>query len=160
MPEKLIRNHGGAIVVLTLLSLLPGCAREIRVHGYDKASLDALAPYNPVYTLDNNGRVIDLKLENKQLDDAAFDELAKLTALRALSLYGSSVTDHRLEKLISIGQLKQLGLGRTEITDDGLAHLAELPNLRHLWVSRGESVSDAAVAQLRAHNANLVVHRQ
>ncbi|HEX7377817.1 MAG TPA: hypothetical protein VF278_11925 [Pirellulales bacterium] len=72
---------------MALLSLLPGCAREIRVHDYDKASLDALMPYKPVYTLDNNGRVIDLKLENKQLDDDAFDELAKLTALRAEPLW-------------------------------------------------------------------------
>src|SRR6185437_5991250 len=82
-----------------------GCKREVTLHSYDKAAMEAIKQYAPEYVLDNNGRVVELKLENKQLDDAVFEQLSALTALRALSLYGSSVPDAGLEKLQAVGQL-------------------------------------------------------
>ncbi|HQU41747.1 MAG TPA: hypothetical protein PK867_03000, partial [Pirellulales bacterium] len=81
------------MAVLTVIASATGCRREITIHPYDKAPLDSLQKYEPERKLDDNGRVIELKLENKQLDDEAFDQLGKLTALRTLSLYGSSFTD-------------------------------------------------------------------
>lgn len=137
----------------------PSCGREITPHAYDKAALEALVQYKPEYKLDYNGRVIELKLENKQLDDAAFENLGKLTALQTLSLYGSSVTDAGLEKLQSVGQLEALGLGATPVTDKGLSHLAGLPRLRWLWLNGDSGITRKGVETLKESLPDLVVYR-
>jgi len=119
--------------------------------------MEAIKQYAPEYVLDNNGRVVELKLENKQLDDAVFEQLSALTALRALSLYGSSVPDAGLEKLQAVGQLQAVGLGATPITDKGLSHLAKLPQLRWLWLNGHTGVTPTGVADLKQALPDLTV---
>jgi len=136
-----------------------GCRREPTLHAYDKVPIAALGRFAPDYKLDSNGRVVELRLENKQLDDAAFENLSKLTALQTLSLYGSAVTDARLEELETIGQLQALGLGATAITDEGLSHLPHLPRLRWLWLSGNRNITWKGVRDLKKALPDLVVYR-
>lgn len=151
-----------ALRVLALCALCTcasGCRNQIVLHNYDKAPLDALNKFEPEYRLDDNGRVVEIKLEHKQLDVAAFDQLGNLRALQVLSLYGSSVTDADLIKLQSVGQLEALGLGATAVTDSGLAHLAELPKLHWLWLNGTHRVTAKGVADLKNALPQLIVYR-
>lgn len=134
-----------------------GCSPEMTLHAYDKAPMQALEKYAPEYVLDNNGRVVRLKLERKQLDAAAFENLSNLTALRGLSLHGSTIPDTGLERLQNIGQLRSLGLGATALTDRGLSHLTKLPRLRWLWVSGARGFTREGVEHLKRAKPRLVV---
>lgn len=149
-----------SLTITTLLIAVfavAGCKGEITLHSYDKAAIEALEKYAPERVLDNNGRVVELKLENKQLDEAAFEQLSKLTALRTLSLYGSSFSDASLESLEVVGQLQAIGLGATPVTDKGLSHLAKLPGLRFLWLNSRTAVTPKGIAELKKALPELTV---
>lgn len=145
-----------AIVLLTVINLA-GCKREITLHSYDKAAIEALEKYAPERVLDNNGRVVELKLENKELDEAAFEQLRKLTAMRTLSLYGSTFSDASLEKLQDVGQLQAIGLGATPVTDKGLSYLAKLPGLHYMWLNGRTGVTPQGIADLKKALPELTV---
>jgi len=148
-----------SIAALLVAALaVTGCGARITIHAYDKAAMETLKEYAPEYKLDNNGRVVELKLENKQLDDTAFEQLGKLTALQGLSLYGSAFSDAGLEKLQAVGQLRALGLGATAVTDKGLAHLAALPQLRWLWLNGQQRVTQQGVEDLKQALPDLDVY--
>lgn len=111
-----------------------GCKGSTKVPS-DAEALAALEAYSPSAELDDAGRVLTLKLEGTQVDDAALDAVARMPELKSLSLYGSSVTDAGLAKLAAAANLEGLGLGKTAVTRRGLAHLERLPALRWVWVT-------------------------
>ena len=136
-----------------------GCRKTPRLSRADRASLDALASYNPTYELDNQGRIIDLKLEGQHVDDRALEQVARLDALKHLSLYGASVSDKGLAKLRQ-NQLEALGLGGTRVTDQGLAHLEKMSSLRWLWVSRNDKITSKRLEGLQKALPGLTVYLQ
>jgi len=123
----------------------------------DEAALNALEPYDPVYKLNSEGRVVGLRLEGRRIPASVLDEACKLTELTELSLYAASISDDDLEKLQSLKNLRGLGLGATAITNKGLAHLEKLPALRWIWLpkalvpSPGLEALKTAIPELTAY---------
>jgi hypothetical protein len=111
---------------------------------------ESLGPFNPESKSGGDGRVVELKLEGKQVTDAALDEVRKLPELRSLSLYGSSVTDAGLARLAEATKLEALGLGQTKVTRQGLAHQERLPSLRRVWVTEGPKLTAKDIDDFKA----------
>lgn len=154
------RRPPSTIVAAVLLAMAGGCQRELGLDVYDKAPMEALQPLGPVYKLDADGRVSELTIENKQIDEAAFDQISKLTALRGLNLYGSSFPEPALAKLQELGRLQGMRLGKTPLTDAGLEYLAKVPKLRWLGLRENPGISDGAVKQLEKARPGLKVFRR
>jgi hypothetical protein len=72
----------------------------------------------------------------KKVSDEGMKEIAKLTNLNSLYLYGTNVTDAGLNELLALKNLTTLNLGYTKVTDTGLIELAKLKNLKTLDISR------------------------
>jgi hypothetical protein len=158
-PARRLYRLGWA-AVLTLAPVTLGCGRGPQLSAEDQAAVEALKPYSAVYKLDNNGRVIDLKLEGKRVPPQTLDDVRLLTELRQLSLYGAPLTDDCLAKIKGMPQLQGLGLGNTPITDQALAHLERIPNLRWLWLSKKGKVTAERVEQLKKAVPGLTVYLQ
>ncbi len=148
------------LVALGLSLLLFGCGRGPELSATDQAAIEALKPYSAVYKLDNNGRVIDLKLEGRHVRPQALNEVRTLTELRQLSLYGASLTDDCLARIKGLSRLEGLGLGDTPISDQALAHLERMPSLRCLWLSKKGKVTAERVEQLKKALPGLTVYLQ
>jgi len=122
--------------------------------------MESLKAYNPVYQLNNNGRVIHLALDGKHVGAAALEQVRHLTELRCLSLYGASVTDESLANLKGLRQLEQLGLAATPITDKALNHLEKMACLCEIWLPRKGNLTPKRVARLQQALPGLDVHWQ
>jgi hypothetical protein len=125
----------------------------------DEKVLLALDYYDPVYQVDEDGRVIKLHLVWRHLPDSVLAEIGKLAELRNIDLACSTVTDDGLAHLQGLQKLSGLGLGGTKITDNGLAHLEKLQSLRYLWLPKN-SVTQAGVEQLKEARPDLSVYLQ
>jgi hypothetical protein len=136
------------LLLVASLGVGAGCSRK-PADPSDAQTLEALAVYNPNPTVDDRGRVVELKLEGPQVDDGALEHVAKFSELKTLSLYGSSITDEGLAMLRDARRLEALGLGKTKVTRRGLIHLERLPALRWLWVSHGSGLTAAQVEDFK-----------
>jgi hypothetical protein len=125
----------------------------------DEKVLLALDCYDPMYQIDENGRVIKLRLIWGHLPVSALAEVGKLTELQSIDLAFSTVNDECLAQLENLHQLRTLGLGGTEITDKGLLHLEKLPSLQYLWAPK-QSVTSAGVERLKEARPDLNVYLQ
>jgi len=82
-------------------------------------------------------------------------ELAQLTNLEQLSLWGKGVTDVGAKSLSKCTKLRELTFRGSDLTDIGLDTLSQLPDLRLLELDRGaESVTPAGVARFRERLPN------
>ncbi len=89
-----------------------------------------------------------LLLNNKPVTDTGVEHIAKLTALKRLSLLGCRVTNEGLAHLASLASLTDLDLGRNQgVSDEGLPYLTGLP-LTKLNLG-GTAVSDAGAEHLK-----------
>jgi hypothetical protein len=143
----MIRHKGLCGVVLLLgvgLLALGGCNKKPK-ESPDAPVLEALAAYGPKPVVNEQGRVVELKLEGPRVDDGALEHVKNLPELKSLSLYESSVTDGGLAKLAESNRLESLGLGKTAVTRRGLAHLERLPALRWVWVTEGKGLTAAQI---------------
>jgi hypothetical protein len=136
-----------------------GCKRAVGTDSNDKLVLEKLAPFNPVHKTDNNGYVIEIKLEGSHVTDEALVHVKELMDLRSLSLFGSSVTDNGLASLQSLEKLDSLGIGGTALTDKGLVPLRKIRTLRHIWLSE-KNISPEAVGGLKKAIPELTVYFQ
>ena len=125
----------------------------------DEQVLQVLDPYNPLYKLDSDGRVVRLKLEGRHVLPGVLTEVGRLTELRSLSLYAASVNDESLAQLTGLEKLQNLGLGATAITDEGLVHLEKIAELRQVWLTKA-NLSTEAIEKLRAAVPGINVHFQ
>ncbi|MCI0681614.1 MAG: hypothetical protein L0Y71_05890 [Gemmataceae bacterium] len=152
-----------AVVAGCLAASLAGCTADPpaadELPSIDEQVLIALDYYNPVYKLDADGRVTNIKLEGRHVLASALVELGKLNEVRAISLYGAQVTDDSLANLHGCTKLRNLGLGGTPISDKGLLHLEKLQDLQHIWVPKAR-VSTEAVNGLKNALPGLSVHFQ
>ena len=85
----------------------------------------------------------DLGVYLDNLGDDAPSVIAKLTALKSLSLYGDSamddgrrLDDHALSMIADLPALEYLALLDGAYTEQGLRQLVRLPRLRHLHIER------------------------
>jgi len=145
------------LLVLPLMSLSCGKARQ----SPDMPVIEAIKGYSPSYEMDSRGRVVELRLDGKHVDDAALSQLGKLSELRTLSLFGSSVTDDGLANVKDLRKLESIGLGKTAISRNGLRHLERLPSLRWVWVTVGPKLSKRDIDEFKARAVpGAVVFRQ
>jgi internalin A len=91
---------------------------------------------------------------NRQVDDKACVELAKLSKLRDLDLCGTSVGDVGLISVGALAGLRSLNLSDTLIRDEGLSNLRRLTGIASLDLN-ATRVTDAGVENLR-HLTGLV----
>jgi hypothetical protein len=139
--------YGAVFVLGVWILVLGGCNRK--KESPDEPVLEALAAYNPKPVMNEQGHVVELKLEGPRVDDGALEHVKNLPELKTLSLYGSSVTDDGLAKLSEANRLEALGLGKTAVTRQGLAHLERLPALRWVWLSENKSVTPAQIDEFK-----------
>jgi hypothetical protein len=110
----------------------------------DDAVLLALDSYEPVYKVDANGRVTDLRLGGRHLPVSALAEIAKLKELRGLALFGTDISDDGLAYLKGLSKLRALELRGTPVTDRGLVHLENLASLQYVWLPKKTVTQEAA----------------
>jgi len=77
-------------------------------------------------------RVTTVNFCEKQAPPEAFEQLAKLSRVKAILLGSSGITDDQLRHLSQLQHLSSLTLHGTPITDAGLRHLTALKSLEAL----------------------------
>lgn len=149
----------GLIFLLVWLAVRP---RPINLSDTEKDILRKLDEYEAKYELDaKREKVVRVWLEGCPEVDEVMDDVARLPHLRALSLYGSSVTDADLMKLQGCKRLKSLGIGRTAITDRGLSSLERMSSLRQVYVTLvNDKLTDQGIASLQRALPGIQVHIQ
>ena len=125
----------------------------------DRDIISSLDYYEPVYKVDENGRVIRLRLTGRHVPLDVLAEVGKLTELGGIDLYGTTVTDEGLAHLKDLQKLRSIGLGGTPITDDGLVHLEPLRSLQWVWVPT-QTVSKEAVDKLKKARPDMNIYLQ
>jgi hypothetical protein len=146
------------LLIGCLLLPVSGCGPGPALSELDSAALNALMPYHPTYQLDNDGRIISLKLEGKKnLGPQVLKAVGQLSELRNLSLYGSSATDGDLAELTKLQRLQQIGLGGTGISDAGLDQLKKVRCLQRVWLPRNGRITPAQVEDLHRVLPGLIV---
>jgi hypothetical protein len=125
----------------------------------DEQVLLALDCYEPMYQVDEDGRVIRLNLVWRHLPGPALAEIGKLTELQAIDLAYSTVTDEGLGQLKDLQKLRNIGLAGTPVTDQGLVHLEKLPSLQWVWLPKN-TVTEAAVERLKEARPDMNVYLQ
>ena len=125
----------------------------------DEQILLALDGYDPMYQVDEDGRVTRLRLVWKHVPGPVLAEVGNLTELRALDLAHSTVTDEGLAQLKDLQKLRSLGLSGTRITDQGLVHLEKLRSLQWVWLSK-LTVTEAGVERLKDARPDMNVYLQ
>jgi hypothetical protein len=103
-------------------------------------------------------QVYGMKLNGRNVADAAMERLEGLTRLHHLYLTNSEVSDGYLIRLEGLTELQTLDLFGTKITDAGLIHLKRLAQLDTLWLGE-EFVTDAGVADLQKALPNCKIER-
>jgi len=79
-----------------------------------------------------------------------------LSALTALDLSGTRITDAGLVHLKGLPRLSSLTLTATQVTDAGLEHLKGMTGLKTLYLN-GTDVTDASVQQFKQSRPSLRV---
>lgn len=125
----------------------------------DEQILLDLDYYEPMYELDANKRVIRLRLTGRHLPEAIMAEIGKLTELRGIDVYGSTLNDDGLAQLKNLQQLKSIGLAATAISDKGLEHLEKLQSLQWVWLPKSR-VTTEGVEKLKAARSDMNVYLQ
>jgi hypothetical protein len=92
-----------------------------------------------------------LNYSNTNMNDDALANLAGLTELKELGLWGTRVTDKGMVHLAGLSKLESLNLNETSVTDAGLENLKNLAALKKLFLN-GSKVSDAGLVHLTGLN--------
>ena len=84
--------------------------------------------------LDQKGRVVEIDLSDKLVDDEDLKVIARYQHLQKLKLAKTGVTDAGLADLLPLKNLRVIMLSNTAVTSQGLQQLAVLPSLREVFV--------------------------
>jgi Leucine Rich repeat len=165
-PRRLGRNGIGPTLAAVLCAVTVGCAGSPPPPVVanpdptpDGQVLLALDCYDPMYQVDEDGRVTRLNLVWRHLPGPVLAEIGKLTELRHIDLAHTTLTDDGLAQLKDLQKLRSIGLSGTEVTDQGLVHLEKLQSLQWVWLSRNK-VTEAAVEKLKEARPDLNVYLQ
>lgn len=156
----------GYAVVIALGAFALGCGGNPTAEAVagpgpspDEPVLIALDCYNPMYQIDENGRVTRLNLIWRHLPSPVLAEIGKLTELQGLDLAHSTADDDGLAQLKDLQNLRNFGLAGTRVTDRGLAHLQKLEGLQWVWLPK-ERVSQRAMEKLQEARPDMHVYLQ
>jgi hypothetical protein len=135
-----IRGAMHALVVLALFC---------RPAGADDAAIGKLLQAKGVEVTTTGGMVTAVTVQDgAKLTDEDFQQIARLTNLRTLSL-NNCLNDKRLAQLTTLVELERLQTNQAQITDAGLGPLARLKNLRNVaFFHPGKSFSGAGLVHL------------
>lgn len=129
-----------SLVPLVCLVLV-GCGQEVTPPAPgpsltgDEQVMKTIDYLEPMYQVDFDKRVIKLRLSGRHLPPAVLAEVGKLSELRNLDCFHSTMNDEGLAQLKDLQNLRSMGVGN-QITDKGLATLEKLPNLQWVWVPK------------------------
>lgn len=98
---------------------------------------------------DAEGNVLRLRLDGMALSADEFAALARLTALKHLTLNRTNVTAADLRKLHTLVRLETLQLNVTELGDDATGELIGFPVLRSVCLGN-VAVSPEAIERMKA----------
>ncbi len=157
------------ISCLAILTLCDGCAKKPEpvaarpVPDPTIVEKDALAALETDYKLSYHkknpeGRIIDMRLEGRQFDDAAIEHVRKCKLLDGLSLNGSSVTDNGMDKLQDLQRLTHIAFVNTGITDRGLSYLENIPTLRDIWLTENNRLTPTGIECLKKAVRGIRIH--
>lgn len=113
--------------------------------------------YEPMYKMDADGHVTELRLIWRHLPKEVVAEIGKLTELVMIDFAGTTLTDDGLSLLKDLHKLRSFGLGNTWITDNGLVHLEKLPGLERVWLTK-QRITPEGADRLRAARPDLTVY--
>lgn len=114
-----------------------GCQQEAVPVSMDDQVLRQLDYYEPMYRLNESGRVISIRMDAELVPDFVMALLGKLTELKNLHFYAASLNEDSLVHLHGLKELRSLDLRYTQVSDKVLAHLDMLDSLRYLWLPAG-----------------------
>ncbi len=118
-----------------------------------KYSLYERTPEWPAWVVDSLGidcldTVTLVTLCNAQGPGAELSQIANLSSLEDLNLWGSAISDAGMVRLAHLSRLKSLILNRTSISDAGLIHVGRLVHLEHLHIENNR-ITDAGLRHLK-----------
>ena len=121
-------------------------------HPDEREAVDRLEELGARYTLNEQGRLVWLRLDAVEAGDEALALAGQFPELESLSSefcepYRSRITDRGLAHLRQAPRLTDLELHGEKITDNGVANLAGLARLEKLKLGETD-ITDAAVKQL------------
>ena len=85
---------------------------------------------------------------NEFVTDDGIEQIARLTNLRRLELFGIELSDVSVAQLEKLTQLQSLSIEGPRITDAGVAHLAGLSHLQQVSID-SSCVTDAGLMHLQ-----------
>ena len=106
-------------------------------------------------TVDIDGRVTRLTLEENNLAGEMPAELGDLSSLKELNLWNNQLTGEIPTELSSLTQLKTLDFGSNELTGAIPVELGSLSSLEKLWLDRNQLTGEMPVEM--SHLKNLTV---
>jgi Leucine-rich repeat (LRR) protein len=112
--------------------------------------------------LEQLGRLTDLELvavEDTPITDQGLRHVGQLRKLHTLMLDRCKITDQGIAQLTGLTELRSLGLGHTGISDASLERLKDLTQLSDLTLTQTK-ISDAGVAHLGSLNLEEINLRQ
>ena len=127
----------------------PGMGARIYFAVNQPASEAALAKLQDLRSASALDAVV---LRATELTDNEMHYLGNLPTLQELNLSDNPITDAGLASLAGLSQLKYLDLRNTRITGAGLKSLAQCESLELLYLN-GTSITDAGLAQLKSLTA-------
>lgn len=148
-------RHAGSIRRLRLsgAGLSGQVARLDKVNGLQELELGAPLKMLDLEALGEElSQLTHLKLpQDLQLTVTGARQIARLTRLRSLDLYGVELDDASFAELAPLVNLEELDLTHTRVSDQGLQLLAQMPKLRSLRLHRhpawyiSQQLSDACL---------------
>lgn len=102
----------------------------------------------PVVGPERYHRVVQVRLDGREVDDAALGAVLDLPFLTRLYLSRTAVSDRGAQVISTLDRLERLSLWRTDITDDALPYLARNTNLEALDLHE-TFISDQGLAALK-----------
>ena len=125
----------------------------------EKVHREAVMEFNPDIKLDESGRVVELRLEGRDVTDEQLDHVKHFPELRQLSFYGSLITDAGLEKIRGLKKVEALNLGKTQVTDRGLKLLENWYSVKWLWYSESDKITPGGIAALEKARPGLTMEK-
>ena len=137
-------------LLIFVATVLAGCTKESLITDpiVETAVRDQLKKPEGELTPTDLLEVRVLHLNNTQITDDGLKEVAKLTQLIELDLFGSNqLTDKGLKELTNLQYLETLGLPG-QITDEGLKQVTEFNQLTTLGLKECSQITDAGLSEL------------
>jgi hypothetical protein len=151
--DSLKQNKIKSLKIMKCSSNDEDCLANLKLFKYLKEVSIESSPFVTNKVIDDITKVKSLKklyllyLNNKEINDDAFQNLDNLVNLNTLHiLVSSNLTDKFLEKIKNLTDLISLKLTYTQITDDGVKnYFPNLTNIKTLELSGSKKITDESL---------------